>query len=108
MNGRIFDASGVFFSDTAGPYYKGDWHHVEAYFQMNAIAGGKAQSNGVVRYWYDGTLVIDHSDVILRTNQNATMKFNQIILGPYMGVASPVAQTMWIDNLSVVTARPST
>jgi PKD repeat protein len=105
MNGRYFDASGLYFSDTAGPYYKGDWHHVEAYFQMNSIVGGVAQADGVVRYWYDGTLIIDHADVIIKTNQNASMKFNQFILGPYMGVASPVAQTMWIDNLTVSTSR---
>ena len=106
MNGRLFDASKVYFSDTAGSYYKGDWHHVEAYFQMNTMVNGIGQANGILRYWYDGTLIIDHSDVIIRTNQNATMKFNQFVLGPYMGVASPVAQTMWIDDLTVYTTRP--
>lgn len=107
MNGRLFDASKVYFSDTAGSYYKGDWHHVEAYSQMNTIVNGIGQANGILRYWYDGALIIDHSDVIIRTNQNANMKFNQFVLGPYMGVASPVAQTMWIDDLTVYTSRPA-
>jgi hypothetical protein len=34
------------------------------------------------------------------------MKFNQLIYGPYIGVGSPVNQTWWIDDLTVMDGLP--
>jgi len=31
------------------------------------------------------------------------MQFNQFIIAPWIGVGSPVAQTMWVDDLTVAT-----
>jgi hypothetical protein len=31
------------------------------------------------------------------------MRFNQFVVGPYIGDGSPVAQTFWIDDLLVAT-----
>jgi hypothetical protein len=105
-NGHEFDASQIYFSDSVGQYYKGDWHHVEAYFKLNTILGGIGQANGILQYWYDNQLVINHTDVIIRTNSNSDMKFNQFLIGPWIGAGSPVDQTFWIDNLTVADIPP--
>lgn len=84
---------------------KNEWHFVEAYFRLNSIAGGKALNDGVIQYWLDGQSVIDHQNVLLRTGANPTMQFNQFIIAPYIGDGSPVAQSMWLDDLTVATGR---
>lgn len=103
VNGKDWRAGMVYFSDTAGPYYKGDWHKVEAYLQLNSIVNGKGVADGVIQYWFDGQLVLDHKNVMFRTAQNPTMKFNQFVIAPWIGDGSPVDQTFWIDNLTVAT-----
>ena len=79
---------------------------MEAYFQLNSIQNGKGLTNGIARYWFDGHLVIEHTDVLLRTGAHPDMKFNQLLVAPYIGDGSPVDQTMWVDNLTVARARP--
>jgi hypothetical protein len=91
---------------TPGPGYKNDWHHVEAYFQLNTIQGGKGQLNGIAQYWFDGQLLIDHQNVLFRTGVHPNMKFNQFLIAPYIGVGSPVTHTMWVDDLVIQSARP--
>ena len=82
------------------------WHHVEFYAAMNSVSGGLPQADGVLKYWVDGNLVIDRSGLYLRTAQFATQKFNKLLLVPYIGDGSPVAQDMWIDNLMVADRAP--
>jgi len=106
-NGKGWRAGDVYFADTPGPYYKSDWHFVEAYFKLNSISGGKGIADGVVRYWYDGQLIIDHDDVMLRTGQHPDVKFNQFMIAPWIGDGSPVDQTFWVDDLTVATSRPT-
>ena len=103
-NGIIWKGPTAYFYDAT---QKTNWHFIEAYFQLNSIANGIGQADGIVRYWYDNQLVIDHSNVILRTGKNSTMQFNQFVIAPYIGNGSPVDQTFWIDNLTVATARPT-
>lgn len=105
-NGKQVRAPGPRFLDTPGPGYKADWHMVEAYFQMNSIAGGVAQNDGIARYWFDGQLVIDVSNAQFRTGARPNQRFNQMLFAPYIGNGSPVAQTMWVDDLLLATARP--
>lgn len=105
-NGKTWKASQPYFLPDPGPGYKGDWHFVEAYFQLNSISNGKGVADGIVRYWFDGQLVIDHSNVLLRTGAHPTMKFNQFFMGFYIGDGSPVDQTAWVDDLTVATAKP--
>lgn len=85
--------------------WRGAWNHVEAYFQMNSIAGGKAVGDGVMQYWFNGQLVIDRHDIVFRTGAHPTLQFAQFGIAPYIGDGSPVVQSMWIDNLVVATAR---
>jgi uncharacterized protein YjdB len=99
LNGKPWLADQPYFVDDA-------WHFVEAYFALNSIQGGIGATDGVVRYWFDGALVIDHQDVLLRTGVHQSMAFNQLIIAPRIGVGSPVDQTMWVDDLTVATGRP--
>lgn len=104
-NGKMWRTSSVLFSNTQGPYYKNDWHLVEAYVKLNSIVNGKGAKDGVLQYWFDGKPIIDNKNVVFRTGLNPDMKFNQFIIGPYIGVGSPVDQTFWVDNLVVATDR---
>jgi len=82
------------------------WHFVESYVKLNTIAAGRGINNGVIQYWFDRRLVIDRHDILLRTGVNASMQFNQLAIAPYIGDGSPVAQSMWIDEVIVATERP--
>ncbi len=84
------------------------WHCVEAMFQLNSLdlKEDKANADGVVRAWFDDKLVIDHTDVILRSTDFPKMKFNQFLLTPYFGPGLvPHEQTLWVDELAVSTRR---
>jgi hypothetical protein len=106
VNEKKWRAGSQLFSDTQGAFYKNNWHFIEVFVKLNTISGGRGVNDGVLQYWYDGQLVIDRRNVLLRTGANATMKFNQFIIAPYIGDGSPVTQSLWIDNLTVATARP--
>jgi hypothetical protein len=106
-NEKKWNASRAYFTDTRGPYYKNNWHRVEVYLKLNSIVNGKAMADGILRYWFDGERVIDHRNVVFRTGKHPDMKFNQLIIGPYIGDGSPVDQTVWFDNVVVGTARPA-
>ncbi len=91
------------FTDAAGPRSKNSWHFIEVEIRMNSAVGA---ADGVVRYWMDGDLLIDESDVVIRANAGEEgMRFNQLLIAPYIGVGSPVEQTMWLDDLTIATAR---
>ena len=97
----FYDSSEALFTDDR-------WHCVEAMFQLNSLdlAADKPNADGVVRGWFDGELVVDRTDVILRTTDFPEMKFNQFLLLPYFGPGLlPHAQTLWIDELAVGTER---
>ena len=95
----------VTFQPTAGAGYKNNWNFVEAYYQMNTVVNGVGQADGVLQYWFNGTLVIDRHDILFRTGQHPNIQFQQFLIAPYIGDGSPVDQSMWIDNLRVATAR---
>ena len=104
-NRKEWRAGQIYFKDAAGPYYKSDWHFIEAYVKLNSIQSGRGISDGQIKYWLDGVLIIDHENVILRTGQYPNMRFNQLMIGPYIGDGSPVSQTFWVDNLTLSTER---
>ena len=79
----------------------GKWHHMEAYFKLNTVQNGKGVGNGLLKYWLDDKLIIDHTNVLMRTAQHADMKFNQFIIAPWIGDGSPIDQTFWLDDLVV-------
>jgi len=105
-NAKTVDAARPYFLPNPGPGYKGNWNHVEAYFQLNSVANGKGQADGVMQYWFNGTLVMDRHDILYRTGAHPTIQLKQFLIVPYIGSGSPVDQTMWVDNLTVATSKP--
>ena len=105
-NGKEIHASQVWFQPNPGPGYKGNWNHVEAYYQINSIVNGIGQADGVMQYWFNGTLAIDRHDILYRTGAHPSINFHQFLIAPYIGNGSPVDQTMWVDDLIVATSHP--
>jgi hypothetical protein len=100
-NSQSYDSKEDLFTDDG-------WHCVEALFRLNSLdrAADKPNADGIVRGWFDGKLVIDRADVVLRSTDFPNMKFNQYLLTPYFGPGLlPHAQTLWIDELAVGTNR---
>jgi hypothetical protein len=100
-NGKLLRAGSVYFQDQLGPYYKNDWHFIEAFIKLNSIVNGKGVANGILKYWFDGQLAIDLEQVVLRTGQHSDMKFNQLVIAPWIGDGSPADQTFWVDDLTI-------
>ncbi len=105
---RSWHADSVYFRNIPGPYYKNDWHKIEAYFELNSIVGGIGIPDGKIRYWYDGQLLISSDSILMRTGMHPNMKFNQLFYGPYIGVGSPIDQTWWVDDLTIADGIPLT
>ncbi|MFZ1676039.1 MAG: T9SS type A sorting domain-containing protein [Saprospiraceae bacterium] len=105
---RSWHADSVYFRNTPGPYYKNDWHKIEAYFELNNIVSGIGIPDGKIRYWYDGQLLITSDSILMRTGAHPDMKFNQLFYGPYIGVGSPIDQTWWVDDLIIADGIPLT
>jgi hypothetical protein len=106
-NDKQFNRGGtVTFQAAPGTGYKGNWNHVETYFQINSIVNGVGQADGVLQYWFNGALVIDRHDVLFRAGARSTLQFAQFLIAPYIGNGSPIDQTMWVDDLVVATAKP--
>lgn len=99
--------NGKYLSGGSNLFSMGAWHHVEVYYKMNSIASGKAVADGTVAYWLDGQQVFTNTNVVMRTGQYPNMKFNQLVIGPYMGNGAPANQTFWLDDLLVSTVKPA-
>lgn len=100
-NGKFYDSQDVLLKDDR-------WHCVEAYFKLNTLdlKNDRPNRDGIVRGWFDGRLVIDHTDVVLRSPDFPKMKFNHFLMAPYFGPGLlPHAQKLWIDELAVGTQR---
>lgn len=100
-NGQLYDSQEVLFKDD-------EWHCIEAMYQLNSLdlKADKPNADGIVRGWFDGELVIDRNDVVLRSTDFPKMKFNQFLLTPYFGPGLlPHEQSLWIDELAVGTKR---
>jgi hypothetical protein len=95
----------VTFQPNSGAGYKNNWNFVEAYFQLNTVVGGVGVANGVMQYWFNGTLIIDRHDILFRTGAHPTIQFSQFLIAPYIGDGSPVDQSMFVDNLKIGTGR---
>jgi len=101
-NGKFWEPGEVYFGDEPGPRYKGDWHHVRSRFRLNSVRDGVGVRDGVIEYWFDGELIINHRDVVFRTGQFPDMKINQFLMAPYYGPGVPHQQRIWIDDLRIL------
>jgi hypothetical protein len=112
VDGRdCFDNGGYWYSARAwysadGVWADAGWHFVEIYFAINSIANGVGVADGKIRWVQDGQTLISSDQILFRTGQNPTMQFNQFAMLPYIGAGSPIAQSFWMDELVVATARP--
>jgi hypothetical protein len=100
-NGKFYDSEDVLFDDD-------QWHCIEAYFKLNTLdmENDSPNPDGIVRGWFDNELVVDHSDVILRSTDFPEMEINQFLMAPYFGPGLlPHAQKLWIDELAVGNQR---
>ena len=100
-NGKFYDSQEVLFKDDK-------WHCVEAYFKLNTLDFDRDRPNrdGVVRGWFDGKLVVEQVDAVLRSTDFPEMMFNQFLMAPYFGPGLlPHAQKLWIDELIVGVKR---
>ena len=102
-NSKVWKADQVYLGDNPGPRYKGDWHHVRAKFQLNSVQDGKGAKDGVLQYWFDDKLLLDHHDVVFRTGQHPNMKINQFLMLPYYAPGVPHEQSIWVDDLRIYT-----
>lgn len=83
------------------------WHTIEVEVVLNTVVGGIGQTDGICRYWWDGVLVWERTNLIMRTGTRPNLKFNQFLFTPYIGDGSPVTQTTYIADLTVATTRTS-
>jgi len=98
-NGREWDGTQNFSRNT--------WHKVEAYLKMNSISSGRAVADGIMWMKVDDNYVINKTNIVYRTNEHPTMKWNTFVLAPYIGDGSPQNQTMWMDELELSNLPPS-
>ncbi len=96
-NGKFYDSKEVLFSDDK-------WHCIEAYFKLNTldIEHDCPIHDGVVRGWFDGTLIVEQTDIVLRSTDFPDMRINQFLMAPYFGPGLlPHAQKLWIDEMVI-------
>lgn len=77
------------------------WHRMRVFAQMNNISGGLPQADGIFKVWVDGVLQFQRTNVYFRTAQYPQQGFETLVLSPFIGQTSPIAQDLWIDNLTV-------
>jgi len=106
VNGKHWEADRAAFGENPGRYDKRDWHRVRARFRLNTIRDGIAVNDGVIQYWFDNELLMDHHDVAFRTGQHPDMKIDQFLMAPYFGPGVPHPQRIWIDDLRIHTDDP--
>ena len=100
-NGKLYDSEEILFDDD-------EWHCVEAYFKLNSLdmPNDRANKDGIIRGWFDGEMVVNKTDVILRSPDFPDMEFNQFLITPYFGPGLlDNNQKLWIDELVVGNRR---
>lgn len=100
-NSMLYESKEVLFNDD-------QWHCIEAYFKLNSldIKNDTPKMDGIVKGWFDGKLVIEHDNIVLRSTDFPNMKFNQFIMAPYFGPGLlNNSQKLWIDELVVANKR---
>jgi hypothetical protein len=101
FNGKLYDSREELFGDDL-------WHCIDAQFKLNSLdlARDRPNPDGTIRGWFDGQLVVEQTDVILRSTDFPNMKLNQFLLAPYFAPGLlPHAQKLWIDELIVSRQR---
>ena len=101
FNGNFYDSEHVVFDDDR-------WHCIEAQFKLNTLdlTENLPNADGIARGWFDGRLLIERTNLVLRTVDFPQMRLNQFFLAPYFAPGLlPQAQKLWIDELAIGTER---
>jgi hypothetical protein len=88
-------------SPDAGRIVPGHWHEVEVVAKPNSQAG---QSDGEVKLWIDGALVMDYAGLDMRaTALDPLSEINRVWISAYIGgpTRPHPPQDIWYDNISV-------
>ncbi len=101
-----YQQSGIWYNgrqwkDTAAVLSPNTWYKIQYYLKMNTISNNAARADGILQQWVNGVLTIQKTNIVYRTGQQPNKKWKQLFFGPYIGDTSPIAQTMWIDELSI-------
>jgi hypothetical protein len=88
-----------------GPAGSEGWRQVEAVVVLNSVADGVGQVDGRIRLWVGGVEVVSSDRVLFRTGRHPELRFEHLLLAPYIGDGAPVAQQMRIASLVVARAQ---
>jgi hypothetical protein len=73
---------------------------------MNTIVDSVGQTDGIMTLVQDDETLIYIDDVLFRTNEHPTQKFNYLMILPWIGDGSDIEQEFWIDDLVLSTGQP--
>lgn len=91
--------NGVFYNGST-QITTGVWHKVEAFIKLNTVSGQAGNADGIFKYWLDGNLEINATNVMMRDGAaNFDALIDQFGIAPSMSNGSPINQTFWIDHL---------
>ena len=78
-----------------------EWHKVQIYTKLNTTSGSTTNADGILKYWLDGDVIFNMTDLVMRTSNRPNIKYDKFVIVPYIGAGSPIAQTMWVDDITV-------
>ncbi len=88
-------------------FVPGTWYWVETYSKMNTVGNGLSSSHdGIYRVWVNDVLMMEHFDVVLRTNNSVFgLVKNTPILGGGGTWTLPQTQYVYYDHSVTSTTR---
>ena len=79
------------------------WTKITAYIKNNTFSSGKGNFDGIMRLWVGDKLAIESTNVLFAAGAHEGATWDKIALAPWIGDGSPIAQSMWLDELSLWT-----
>lgn len=76
----------------------GEWHQIDCYCKTNTYSGGNANSDGVVRYWFDEELIYDRTDLRFTTTDDNRIQWGGPVLHYGGGYNAPTDVLTWYDD----------
>ncbi len=58
------------FEMTSAPVWMDQWNEIEGYIRCNTFSGGRANRDGVMRYWLNGDLVYERTNFRMTTSES--------------------------------------
>lgn len=103
-NGKWYNSK--HFLHTSSVISDNTWHKIGVFIKLNTVSGNTTNADGILKYWLDDTLIFDYSNIVMRTSHRPTIKLDKFGIAPYIGVGSPIDQTMWVDELLIASEYP--